>query len=274
MKAERRHDLKTNTLARRLETLPNAGKLYGTRILVGAILVVLVFLLVRFRMNTAAERDKQAADSLATARLQIDQLAHYQPTPFSLDDSSAMAQQRQYAADEARRTIQQVLDDAGAKQTQLRAEALVARGDLYWTLAHLNDLPGATTQPSLQVQPPASEALKQSEDAYNDVLQQYPDERLSDVSARFGLAAIAQEHQDWQGARQQLQAIIDDKNNAEAFRQQAEDELNQLASAEKPVYVGSAEEMAPATLPSATTHPAAAIPPIPMPTTMPLTTQP
>lgn len=274
MKAERRHDLKTNTLARRLEALPIAGKQYGTRILVGAILVVLVFLLVRFRMNTAAEREKQSADSLTNARLQIDQLAQLQPSPLSPVDPAPIAQQRQYFVDEARRNIQQVLDDAGAKQTHLRAEALVARGDLYWTLAHLTELPGATTQPSLQVEPAPADALKQSEDAYNDVLQQYGDEHLSTASARFGLAAIAEERKDWQGARSQLQAIVDDKNVADTFHKQAENELAQLSTLEHPIYVGSAEESTPSTNPTAATQPTAILPPMPIPTTMPLTTQP
>src|SRR4051812_23888925 len=74
MKAQRRHDLKTNTLARGLENLPEASRQHGTKILVAVLGVLLVVFLVRQWLTSSREKAVAAAYSLNNARASIGQL--------------------------------------------------------------------------------------------------------------------------------------------------------------------------------------------------------
>ena len=61
MKAERRHELETNDLARKIVQAPDYWKQYGGRIMLAATVVVVVAMLVTFKL-------RQNRESLATAR--------------------------------------------------------------------------------------------------------------------------------------------------------------------------------------------------------------
>ena len=67
MKAERRHELQENSLARFIDNLPVMLRLYADRILLAVVLVLLVVVLIRWRMNQTEAKATQTANDLAEA---------------------------------------------------------------------------------------------------------------------------------------------------------------------------------------------------------------
>jgi hypothetical protein len=82
--------------------------------------------------------------------------------------------------------------------------------------------------------------LDNAEKAYTQVLDQYPDQKLPVVSARFGLAAIDENQHVWNKASQQYQAIEDDPAASLSFKDQAKMRLRLLAEIQKPAFIASA----------------------------------
>jgi hypothetical protein len=117
------------------------------------------------------------------------------------------------------------------------AEGLIARGDLNWQMAHLPELPGATTRPSLQLDQKVSESLDNAEAAYRQVLNDYPDQKLPVITAHFGLAAIAEDRHKWGAAADQYNAIITNATAPPSFKDEAKSRLQMLSEIETPVYI-------------------------------------
>ncbi len=208
MKAERRHDLKTNTLATTIVELPNFWKLHGTKILFALVALVAIALLVQYRMQSRADASVRALQGLSAAHERINQLR------------SPMLLMRQPAAviDEIRANSE--LADAAltdvltlSPDSKIKAEALVARGDLNLLLAHIPSLPEATTRPALQKALSNEEYLKRAQDAYSQVLgnTQYLEHRASAITAHFGMAAIYEDRAEWKDAEVEYRKILDDK---------------------------------------------------------------
>jgi len=74
MKAQRRHELKENSLIRSLKQLPSASQQYGSRIALGIVLVAIIIVVIRSRMNAAADRVNMAQQSLNQAGSDLFQL--------------------------------------------------------------------------------------------------------------------------------------------------------------------------------------------------------
>src|SRR5438874_2232788 len=74
MKAERRHELQENSLARFIDNLPVMLRLYADRILLAVVLVLLVVVLIRWRMNQTEARANQTANDLAEAKASVTRL--------------------------------------------------------------------------------------------------------------------------------------------------------------------------------------------------------
>src|SRR3954471_5409262 len=74
MKAQRRHELKQNTLAHSLENLPEFGRQHGTKILLVVMFGLLVALLIRSRVASSRSAAEQAAYSLSHGREAVEQL--------------------------------------------------------------------------------------------------------------------------------------------------------------------------------------------------------
>ena len=68
MKAQRRHELKQNTLAKGLENLPEVSRRHGTKILVVVMVGLLVTLLIRNRVTNARADAELSAHLLGNAR--------------------------------------------------------------------------------------------------------------------------------------------------------------------------------------------------------------
>src|SRR3954454_11456955 len=139
MKAERRHQVQENSLARFMNNLPVMLRLYADRILLGVVLVLLVIVLINWRMNSTKQRVNSAGDSLAAARMYIRQLTTNGP----LGTAEQVGQLRS----QAEREIGNAVDNAAENDTRLRAQAVLARGDLFWALANI---PAATAAPTTQ----------------------------------------------------------------------------------------------------------------------------
>jgi tetratricopeptide (TPR) repeat protein len=239
MKAQRRHELKTNTLAQQLERLPFTLREHGGKILLAVIAVLLIIVLVNFRARATREGDLTAAQDLSGARSLIGELSGMSMSRVRPDDVASQVS-------ESLDSVMRMADDAN-----LKAEALIARGDLNWTLANLNDLSAdnpSTTQPSSEGEETSrAERLEAAADAYQRVLSEYPDQTLSVASARFGLAAIAEDRADWDAAKEHYEAIQSNEKIAEAFHALAKLREERLADIRRPILIAS-----PATQPAAT----------------------
>jgi hypothetical protein len=212
-----------------------------------------IAILIRFRMSSNRQAEAQARDSLAVARGLIEEMRSPRMLMMTqLAPANEVAMRRRQAFSEATNAISEVtrLSD----DRTLAAEAIVARGDLAWSLATLPQVPGAATQPSLQVRDP-KELISNASEAYRSVIEGYPEVKAAVVSARFGLAAIAENQGNWDAAKQQYEQVKSATDERDPYRILAEQRLNVLPKLREPVIMAK-----PATEPVAATMPA--IPPL------------
>ena len=124
---------------------------WGGRFLAVAVAGLVVVLLVKYRIQSNRQAAGEAMASLATARSDIEELqqlamaSEYYPPQES-------ATRRRTLFNDANNDIGDAIHRSD--DHKLQAEALVARGDLYWTLASLPMIPGSATQPSLMLKDP------------------------------------------------------------------------------------------------------------------------
>ncbi len=167
MKAERRHDLKTNTLAREIENLPELWRRHGNKLLLVLIGIMLIIIVIRYRLTESAQREFSAKTALTKAEAEI---AEIKSTPYWLyNTEDAIAGQFSQQAGFAEDDISEAL--RSADDPQLRARAYVARGDLNLLWAGFPSLPGATTRPSLAPPHSRDEYLNNAQAAYNEALK-------------------------------------------------------------------------------------------------------
>jgi tetratricopeptide (TPR) repeat protein len=236
MKAERRHELKTNTLALAMQRLPELWKRYGAKVLLGVLAVAVVVVLVYNRVESSRRQARQDAESVGVSRSLLSELQQFNMFERFADPEQVAARRREVIT-EAERFINTLLT---SRNRQMQAEGYVALGDLRWAQANLPQLPGAATQPALQVDPQRTqeELLADAERAYQRVLELHPDRPMQAISARFGLAAIAENRGDWDTARQHYQTILDDEQTLEAFQTQAQARLATLDEIRRPIFIG------------------------------------
>jgi hypothetical protein len=271
MKAERRHELQENSLAKFMDNLPVMARLYADRILLVIVLILLVIVLIRWRTNANAEREVSVANSLATARDNVQRLGMMP----AMGPGEQIAAERSKIIDTVNASIDDISSNASASDTSLQARALLTRGDLYWTLANLPPLPGAATQPTLRLSRTSDEYLSQSADAYQNVLKNFPSQPDTDLAANFGLAAIAENRHNWDEAAKTYQQIKD-SNVDQMYKDLADARLKLLPEIEKPMLVGDMPNkpvqvpFAAASQPATTQPTTQAFTPATQPTTQPL----
>ena len=271
MKAERRHELKENTLAGFLENLPYYARVHGNKVLTGLIVVLLVVAFVRWRNAQAVQKQNTISSNLAVARSRIADLSNPQFSAMLLMSQSKDAvNMRQTLTAEANTAIDTVAGETEDKT--IRAEALLAKGDLYWALANLPEPIAATTQPALKSTSTPAENLKKAQDFYTNVIKNYPEQKMAVVAARFGLAAVAENNRDMKAAAEQY-TEIEKLDTLTMYKNLARQRLAFLDSIKGDPFLGALK-------PETTTQPAVApaiitpaMPPATAPTTSP-TTQP
>jgi hypothetical protein len=263
MKAERRHELQENTLAHVLSNFPLYLSIYAGRILTVLLIVVLGFLLLRYRAQSKQQQFETTRINLASAReatYQLNGLVGGFRAP------AEMAQLRGSLLKEANAALDATL--ANADTETIKAEATVARGDLYWTAANLPDLPGAATQPALALPQPREELLSAAESAYQQVVSGFPNEQLARATALMGLGAIAENRRKFDEAEAYYKQLKDGPNTPDLFKALAESRIQQipLISKERRLVTATQPSTQPATLPSSIA--------VPQPVEIEATTQP
>jgi hypothetical protein len=264
MKAERRHELQTNELAKVITGAPSAYSRYGGRVLLVVVAAALVFVLVRYRVTSSRESARLARENLAAARTTISNL-HFADL-LNAPPSEAASLRRRWTA-EATTALEETarLSD----EPQVMAEVLLARGDLNWALSTLTEIPGAATQPSLRMEQTKEQVLAGAEESYTGVLNQYPDETAAVVGARFGLAGVAENRGNWDEAKKHYQWIADNEKLAQAYRGQAKLRLERAPDWSQPVLL-----VEPTSQPSTDRTSIPFAPPSTAPTTQGATTRP
>jgi hypothetical protein len=248
MKAERRHELQTNTLAKVLNDLPLYLRFHGNKILIGVIILCVVVLLVRHRMNAARENSALTSSGLQNARLGINKLRSGEQM---LPSDIAKAEQRRQVSSTVLQSIDDILNNTSdPDDASVRAQALLLRGDLNWELANLPALPGASTQQALALPQQPNQYLDNAAASYNDVLTQYDNLKIAKASALFGLAAIAENRGNWEDAVQRYEAVAKDEAISPGFKSLAQQRLSMIPQIRKPVYIGTFSSTQPATAPS------------------------
>lgn len=207
MKAERRHELKVNSLSWTLQQLPETAKKYQSQIALVLVLAALVVLLVRYRNSAAQQRLAEARQSLGIAAEDLQQLESMAPFP-DVDLQMLMRKREDFYADGLQQA-DQVLQKAPDSQTAMKAQALILKGDFNFDMANFPELPGAATQPALQPAESPESLLSNAADAYTQILQNYGSDKSAVTAAHFGLAAVAENRGAWNDAKAQYQAILD-----------------------------------------------------------------
>lgn len=284
MKAERRHELKSNSLARGLEGMPAWGRRYGSHAVTVVLVILLIVLGIQWWQKRSQAQTNAAATALDDARRAVRQMG--QLKQFALLGAGAAQDAfpglRDTLTKSAELGISSVLDNT--TNPNLRSQALDIRGDLNWELAHMPVLTGAQTRPALQSPESPESYLKKAEQAYQQVVNADNAPIESVIVARMGLAAIAEERQQWDAAQKSYEAVVENSAVPQAFKTVAVDRLATLVNLRRPALLAelpatqsvAPESMLdalrdlrqdspssqpsgglPITLPSATTEPAA-----------------
>jgi hypothetical protein len=246
MKAQRRHELKQNSLVKSIAELSGKGNFfqqYQSQLLLGSVVVALIIVLIRYRMSSAQERVNLAQQSLSLA---LEDLKELKQTPPLGNEVQRVVSHREDVYSDGVKQVEDVLAKAPASLAMTRAQALVALGDLNFEMANCPAPPGATTQPGLLPALPMDELLKNAADAYGQVVQDYAGQPDSLVAARFGLAAVAEnrvaesdwkDKSQWDEAKSQYQAIVD-ADVPQPYKDLAVSRLNMLPKLEQPAITG------------------------------------
>lgn len=255
MKAQRRHELQENELAKVIKRAPSFWQQSGGKILALLIAVLVIALLIQFRRSSNREAHAQAIEGLSNARALIDELKA-SALMIGMEPAEPAGLRRKQYFNDATNIIGEVTrltDDR-----QLTAEALLARGDLNWAAATLPELPGSATQPALQFN--RKESLDSAAEAYRTVVDNYGDIKQAAVAARLSLGAIAEERGQWDEAKAIYEKVAAEAKDQPAYAELARARLQILEQLRNPVILAT-----PSTLP--------AIPPLvaaPTTATMPM----
>jgi hypothetical protein len=250
MKAERRHELRSNSLALALIHLPTTLRQNLGTILTIILGIALVAVLIKYRIDAAQQRDAGARDNLAIATETVEIIKSFELRPW-IDRSQLDAQFQ-----DASSRLDSVMATLGT-DPHVGAVALETRADLNWSMAELST--SATTQPS-DAAHSTTDYVKAAQAAWQQIIKDYPLEEFSVSAARLGLAAAAEDQHDWAQAGTYYQALLDDPNAPAELKREAQKYKASLAQLALPLYMapGQGTFAGPSTQnsqPAATTRP-------------------
>jgi len=233
------------------ESLQVFWRKHGTKVLLVVAAALLVFAAIRYKRNQEAQKAFEVQSALVRAWQGVEQVQNqmYSPLPSTAEFASMRAQQE----NDVNQNVQAVLDNADASADAPRiASAWLARGELFWALAHIQSEPTTAPASQLATSQPTKDYLSLAATAYNKIVSDYSAQIEPLTLARFGLGAVAEEHHDIAAARQQYQAIIDNAATSAPDRAMATKRLANLNSLEKPLLLLPATQptTAPATAPA------------------------
>jgi hypothetical protein len=222
-------------------TFPDYLREYGGRAALGLAIVILAVVLVLQRMNHSRVEAQRQRDELAFARSVIQRLENatvtFQGTTTFDPTSPAVA--------DAARRLRDIRDNASDKA--VLAEATLAEGDLAWARANFPDVSAAaatqpTTEPVAKPEKTPAEFLTDAKNAYQQVVTQYPDQRIPALAAHFGLAAVAENARNWDEARKEYEAVKNSLDAIDSYKRLADIRLKALDDLQHPVLIGQVAE--------------------------------
>lgn len=261
MKAERRHELQTNSLALWIRwRAPEVWQEYGTKILLGVVLLLALVVFIRWRINAPKEAARLTEQDLALADRAVDELRAGARSPAD--------------AAQVPETIRAALGRVDEPNLQARGHALL--GDYYWTLATLPIPPQAATQPAWRIESTPDDLLAKAEEAFKQVLADKPEQPYLLARAHLGLGAIAETrafqadrkanwkapttNPAWTSAREHYAAVMELTKAPQSLKDEADWHIQQLPRLQKPIWLEQPKPE-PTTQPTTqpgTTRPAAA----------------
>lgn len=249
MKAERRHQLQTNSLNVALAQSSEWLRQHGAKVLLGVVVVALAIVLIYQRINTRRAQAEEAKVMLARAWDNIQELGRLNQLMLNRQYSDQVARLRKQTTDFATDSLGRVRELSQDRQTL--AQAAVASGQLNWELANMPPVLGATTNPALRLPAESSHYLDLAQQEYQSILKDYPEQQPAVISAKFGLAAIAENRQQWSEAQKYYDELSQGADTAPAYKDLAQERAKLMVEAQKPVYLASTQ---PATQPAPTTR--------------------
>jgi hypothetical protein len=262
MKAQRRQQLKANSLIWHLQGLPELIRRYQSQIALVVLLIALVIVMIRYRITAAEARLAEAQQSLSLATEDFGRLQSFQY--FAGSDPAEFNKRREEFFSDGLEQADDAFQKAPDSQHAIKAEALKLKGDINFELANAPELPGAATQPSHRPSESVDTLLNDAGAAYNQILQDYPDQMWAVVAAHFGLAAIAEDRAatdgtQWDAAKAQYRAIIDSGAD-EGYKKLATGRIALLAQLQHPATVNVSAATQAGLTQSASTQPASTQP--------------
>jgi hypothetical protein len=240
MKAQRRRELKANSLIWTLQGLPETIKKYQSQVSLGVVVIALAVVLIQYRIRTGQERLDAARISLGNA---ADDLQHLRTMVFDPEiDGQTFMRQREGLFSDGLQQVDTVLQKAPDGEVQMKAQALLDKGDLNFEMANFPELDGAATQPALRPAEPRETLLSNATDAYSQALGEYAGQKPVATAAHFGLAAVAEDRaaggdpSQWDAALAQYQAVING-DAEQPFKVLAKQRLELLKQLELPATV-------------------------------------
>jgi tetratricopeptide (TPR) repeat protein len=233
----------------------------STRILLALTLVVLGFLILRYRNQTALQRSEAAR--VGATRAQDDLRELRQALELSGASPELIAARREQLTQQIMADLTEALADSSDSDTTVRADAYATRGDLYWTLANAPVFAEAATRPALATKESPDTLLSEAAADYQHVVDAYPNEILDWSIAQLGLAAIAENRSDFTEAAKHYQAIQSRTDIPDVIKTATEIQSAMLKRLSQPILVGPYPATAPTTVPMLSLTPATSV------TTMP-----
>jgi hypothetical protein len=237
MKAERRHELQTNSLALWMRyRAPDLWQKYGNYILLGVVVAALLAVIIHNRIQKPTRDAERAATHLANAREIIEQLRH--GLLPRLED-----------ARQARSFINQAME--ASSNPTVQARSYLALGDYHWAMYNVPVSPEAATRPGEHPDQSPQELLQGAEDNYRKARAAQDEAGDIIASALDGLAVVAEaralrEDQasgykttsaHWEAARKHYQEIIDHPRVPQVLKNVAAQKIETLSSRQQPVWL-------------------------------------
>jgi hypothetical protein len=226
----------------------------ATRILLGVSLGILALLILRYRSESARQREADARIASARAQSDIRQLRQILEVDTAQPPELIAARREQLTA-QIMNDLSIALADSADTDADIRSAAYTTRGDLYWALANAPSFPQAATRPALNVKDPPDQLLTQAQTDYQHVVDQYPTQIMPWSTAQLGLAAIAENRGNWDDARKHLESIENRTTLPDLIKSVASSQLAYLSRIQSPILLGPYPTTAPTTQ-LATPHPA------------------
>lgn len=224
-------DLKELDLATGIDRVPELWNRHGNTVLIGITILALGYALWTFRHNTTLQAKQASEQNLASAR-ELMGLLRSDVLNLSPEAYSNLRRQVLTEGSTALSDVLAKTDDDSA-----RLQALLLRGDLYYAVGMLPDPAAATTRPTLKLAQEPESLFRTAQESYQEVLTRYTDHPTEAAAARLGLAAVAENRSDFDGARGFYETVANDAKAASNYRETAKQRLTLLPSLARPVRI-------------------------------------